>query len=431
MKKNKIVYMAFSADILHEGHINIITKASKLGKIIVGLLTDEAISSFKNIPFLNYEQRLSIIKNIRKVSSVIPQKTLDYTYNLRKLKPDYVVHGDDWKNGVLKHTRLKVKKELKKWSGKLVEFPYHSGISSSLIKKQISNLNIYGQNRVGNLKRLIRIKKFVRIIEAHNSLMGLIIENLKLERNKKIEEFDGMWSSSLTDSLVRGKPDNQSVDLNTRISGLSDILDCTTKPILFDADNGGRIEHLPYVIRSLERQGVSGIVMEDKVGLKRNSLFKDQNKAQQDSIKKFCNKIAIIAKSRRFNDFMIVARVESFILNKGLNDALKRAENYSKAGADAILIHSKADNPNEIFKFSKIFRKSKYYKPLIAVPSSYSKTYEKSLITNGFSLVIYANQLMRATYPAVIDVAKSILKNQRSFEVEKKITPIKKIISLV
>lgn len=423
--------MAFSADILHEGHINIITKASKLGKIIVGLLTDEAISSFKNIPFLNYEQRLSIIKNIRKVSSVIPQKTLDYTYNLRKLKPDYVVHGDDWKNGVLKHTRLKVKKELKKWSGKLVEFPYHSGISSSLIKKQISNLNIYGQNRVGNLKRLIRIKKFVRIIEAHNSLMGLIIENLKLERNKKIEEFDGMWSSSLTDSLVRGKPDNQSVDLNTRISGLSDILDCTTKPILFDADNGGRIEHLPYVIRSLERQGVSGIVMEDKVGLKRNSLFKDQNKAQQDSIKKFCNKIAIIAKSRRFNDFMIVARVESFILNKGLNDALKRAENYSKAGADAILIHSKADNPNEIFKFSKIFRKSKYYKPLIAVPSSYSKTYEKSLITNGFSLVIYANQLMRATYPAVIDVAKSILKNQRSFEVEKKITPIKKIISLV
>ncbi len=431
MKKNKIVYMAFSADILHEGHINIITKASKLGKIIVGLLTDEAISSFKNIPFLNYEQRLSIIKNIRKVSSVIPQKTLDYTYNLRKLKPDYVVHGDDWKNGVLKHTRLKVKKELKKWSGKLVEFPYHSGISSSLIKKQISNLNIYGQNRVGNLKRLIRIKKFVRIIEAHNSLMGLIIENLKLERSKKIEEFDGMWSSSLTDSLVRGKPDNQSVDLNTRISGLSDILDCTTKPILFDADNGGRIEHLPYVIRSLERQGVSGIVMEDKVGLKRNSLFKDQNKAQQDSIKKFCNKISIIAKSRRFDDFMIVARVESFILNKGLNDALKRAENYSKAGADAILIHSKADNPNEIFKFSKIFRKSKYYKPLIAVPSSYSKTYEKSLIANGFSLVIYANQLMRATYPAVIDVAKSILKNQRSFEVEKKITPIKKIISLV
>ena len=387
MKKNKIVYMAFSADILHEGHINIITKASKLGKIVVGLLTDEAISSFKNIPFLNYEQRLSIIKNIRKVSSVIPQKTLDYTYNLRKLKPDYVVHGDDWKTEFLKNTRLKVKKELKKWSGKLVEFPYHSGISSSLIKKQISNLNIYGQNRVGNLKRLIRIKKFVRIIEAHNSLMGLIIENLKLERNKKIEEFDGMWSSSLTDSLVRGKPDNQSVDLNTRISGLSDILDCTTKPILFDADNGGRIEHLPYVIRSLERQGVSGIVMEDKVGLKRNSLFKDQNKAQQDSIKKFCNKIGIIAKSRRFNDFMIVARVESFILNKGLNDALNRAENYSKAGADAILIHSKADNPNEIFKFSKIFKKSKYYKPLIAVPSSYSKTYEKSLITNGFSLV--------------------------------------------
>ena len=430
-KKNKIVYMAFSADILHEGHINIINKASKLGKLVVGLLTDEAISSFKNIPFLNYNQRYSIIKNIRKISKVIPQTTLDYTNNLRKLKPNYVVHGDDWKSGVLKSTRLKVVKELKKWSGKLIEFPYHQGVSSSLIKKKISRLNIYGENRIGNLKRLIKIKKFVRIIEAHNSLMGLIIENLKLERNKKIEEFDGMWSSSLTDSLVRGKPDNSSVDLNTRISGLSDILDCTSKPVLFDADNGGRIEHLPYIIRSLERQGVSGFVMEDKVGLKRNSLFKDQKNTNQDSISKFCNKIKIISKSRRFEDFMIVARIESFILNKGLSDALKRAEAYSKAGADAILIHSKEDTPKEIFKFSKEFRKSKNFKPLIAVPSSYSKTFERELIKNGFKVVIYANQLLRATYPAVLETAKSILKNQRSFEIEKKIIPIKKIISLV
>ena len=376
-KKNKLVYMAFSADILHEGHINIINKASKLGKLIVGLLTDEAIASFKNIPFLNYNQRYSIIKNIKKISKVIPQSTLDYTNNLRLIKPDYVVHGDDWKTSVLRSTRQKVIKEIKKWSGKLIEFPYHQGISSSSIKKKISTLNIYGENRIGNLKRLIKIKKFVRIIEAHNSLMGLIIENLKLERNKKIEEFDGMWSSSLTDSLVRGKTDNSSVDLNTRIAGLSDILDCTSKPVLFDADNGGRIEHLPYVIRSLERQGVSGLVMEDKIGLKRNSLFKDQKNTNQDSIKKFCNKINIIAKSRRFQDFMIVARIESFILNKGLKDALKRAEAYSKAGADAILIHSKEDTPKEIFKFSKEFKKSKNFKPLIAVPTSYSRTFEK------------------------------------------------------
>ena len=431
MKKNKLVYIALSADILHEGHLNIINKASKLGKVIVGLLTDEAIGSFKKIPFLNYQQRLTVVQNIKKISKVIPQTTLDYTSNLRKIKPNYVVHGDDWKEGVLKSTRQKVIKELKKWSGKLIEYPYYRDISSTLIKKKISRLNMYGENRVTNLKRLIKIKKIVRLIESHNSLMGLIVENLKIEKNKKIEEFDGMWSSSLTDSLVRGKPDNQSVEINTRISGLSDLMDCTTKPVLFDADNGGRIEHIPYFIRSLERQGVSGVVIEDKVGLKKNSLFKNQKNVNQDTIKKFCKKIKIIADSRKYEDFMVVARIESFILNKGLKDSLKRAVAYSKAGADAILIHSKSNSPSEIFKFAKEFKKSKFYKPLIAVPSSYSKTKEGDLIKNGFKVVIYANQLIRATYPAVLNAAKSILKNQRSYEIESEITSIKNIISLV
>tara|TARA_B100000123_G_C25735954_1_gene431534 strand:- start:1039 stop:2355 length:1317 start_codon:yes stop_codon:yes gene_type:complete len=430
-KKYKNVYMALSADILHEGHIRIINKASKLGKITIGLLTDEAIASFKNIPFLNYNQRYAVVKNIKEIDKVVPQTTLDYTNNLRKLKPEIVVHGDDWKKGVLKNTRQKVIQELKKWSGKLVEFPYLKGISSSSLKKKISQLNLYGDNRISNLKRLIKIKKFVRLIEAHNSLIGLIIENLKIEKKNKFDEFDGMWSSSLTDSLVRGKPDNQSVEINTRISGLSDLMDCTTKPVLFDADNGGRIEHAPYSIRSLERQGVSGIVIEDKVGLKRNSLFKDQKNVNQDSIVKFCNKIKIMVNSRKNDDFMVVARVESFILGKGLKDALKRSIAYSKAGADAILIHSKSDNPKEIFRFAKEFRKSKFFKPLIAVPSSYSKTREKELIKNGFSVVIYANQLLRATYPALLKTAKSILMNERSYDTEKDITPIKKIISLL
>ncbi len=431
MKKNKLVYVALSADILHEGHLNIINKASKLGKVVVGLLTDEAIASFKKIPFLNYEQRLTVVQSIKKISKVMPQTTLDYTSNLRKIKPNYVVHGDDWKEGILKSTRQKVIRELKKWSGKLIEYPYYRDISSTLIKKKISRLNMYGENRVTNLKRLIKIKKIVRLIESHNSLMGLIVENLKIEKNKKIEEFDGMWSSSLTDSLVRGKPDNQSVEINTRISGLSDLMDCTTKPVLFDADNGGRIEHIPYFIRSLERQGVSGLVIEDKVGLKKNSLFKNQKNVNQDTIKKFCKKIKIIVESRKYEDFMVVARIESFILNKGLNDSLKRAVAYSKAGADAILIHSKSNGPSEIFKFAKEFKKTKFYKPLIAVPSSYSKTKERDLIKNGFKVVIYANQLIRAAYPAVLNAAKSILKNQRSYEVESKITSIKDIISLV
>ena len=431
MKNKKIVYLAMGADILHEGHINIIKKASKLGKIVIGLLTDKAIANYKRLPVLNYEQRFSIINNLKLVSRVIPQYTPDYRPNLNKLRPDYVVHGDDWKKGALKKTRSQVIKELKKWSGKLVEFKYSKGISSSMIRKKINKLNVYSDSRISNLKRLMDVKDLVRIIETHNSLAGLIAENLKITKNNKIFEFDGMWSSSLTESLIRGKPDNQSVELNTRINALSDLMDCTTKPVLFDGDNGGKIEHLPFTIRSLERQGVSGIAIEDKIGLKKNSLFKDQKSAKQDSTKKFCEKIKTIVNARKSNDFLIVARIESFILKKGLNDALKRAELYSKVGADAILIHSKSENPQEVFSFAKKFKKSAHYRPMVAVPSSYSKTKEEDLIKNGFKVVIYANHLLRSAYPAMMQTAKKILVKQRSSETEKHISSIKEIINLI
>ena len=286
------------------------------------------------------------------------------------------------------------------------------------------------ENRITMLRRLINAKKIVRILESHNSLTGLIIEKLKIKKKKKFVEFDGMWSSSLTDSITRGKPDNQSVDYSTRIAGLNEILDVTTKPLIFDADNGGRIEHLSYLVKTLERLGVSAMVMEDKVGLKKNSSFSDQTGAKQDGIKNFCKKINFAKNSKKTDDFMIIVRIESFILKKGLSDALKRAEAYSKAGADAILIHSKEKSPDQIFSFSKKFLKNKYNKPLIAVPSSYSKTNEKKLIKNGFKVVIYANHLLRASYPAMVFVAKKILNYRRSFEVEKKITSIKDIINL-
>ena len=284
---------------------------------------------------------------------------------------------------------------------------------------------------MSRLKRLISSKNIVRILESHNSLTGLIIENLKLEKKNKNLEFDGMWSSSLTDSATKGLPDNSSLSFSARISSLNDIMDVTTKPVVFDADNGGQIEHLPYLIRSLERSGVSAIIMEDKIGLKKNSLFKNQIGTKQDKPKLFANKIKKICNTRQSNDFMVIARIESFILGKGLNDALKRAEIYSKAGADAILIHSKEKNTKEIFSFAKKFRKNKYFIPLVSVPSTYSKVYEKDLIRNGFKLVIYANQLLRAAYPAMQNTAKTILKNSRAFEADKKIIPINEIISLI
>ena len=431
MKSKKKVYVGLSVDIIHEGHINILKTASKYGEVIVGLLTDEAIASYKNIPHLNYNRRKIIVQNIKYVKKVIPQNTLSYVANLNLIKPHFVVHGDDWKKGVQKQTRKDVIKTLKKWSGKLIEPKYTKNISSTLIKNKILEIGASPQNRVSRLKRLISSKSIVRILESHNSLTGLIIENLKIKKKNKNLEFDGMWSSSLTDSATRGLPDNSSLSFSARISSLNDMMDVTTKPLVFDADNGGQIEHLPYLIRSLERAGVSAIIMEDKIGLKKNSLFKNQSGTKQDKPNLFAKKINKICKTRQSNDFMVIARIESFIVGKGLNDALRRAEIYSKAGADAILIHSKEKTTSEIFSFAKQFKKSKNFIPLVSVPSTYSKVYEKDLIKNGFKLVIYANQLLRAAYPAMQNAAKTILEKSRAFEIDKKIIPIKEIINLI
>ena len=326
MKFKKKVYVGLSVDLIHEGHINILKTASKYGDVIVGLLTDEAIASYKNIPYLNFDRRKIVVQNIKYVKKVIPQNTLSYVSNLNLIRPDYVVHGDDWKKGVQKQTRKDVIKTLKKWSGKLIEPKYTENISSTIIKNKILEIGGSPQNRVSRLKRLLASKNIVRILESHNSLTGLIIENLKINKNNKNVEFDGMWSSSLTDSATKGLPDNSSLSFSSRISSLNDIMDVTTKPVVFDADNGGLIEHLPFLIRSLERSGVSAIIMEDKIGLKKNSLFKNQSGTKQDKASLFAKKIKKICDTRQSNDFMVIARIESFIVDKGLKDALKRAE---------------------------------------------------------------------------------------------------------
>ena len=429
--KKKTVYVGLAADILHKGHINILKTANSYGEVTVGLLTDQAIASYKNIPYLDYNKRKVVIENIKYVKKVIPQNTLDYVHNLKLIKPDYVVHGDDWKTGVQKYTRSRVIKTLKKWSGKLIEPKYTKNISSTLIKKEMTNIISSPENRVSRLKRLMNSKDIVRILESHNSLTGLIIEQTSIIKNKKMIEFDGMWSSSLTDSATKGKPDNSSVDFSSRISSLNEMMDATSKPLVFDADNGGQLEHLPFLIRSLERAGTSAIIIEDKIGLKKNSLFKNQSDTKQDKPKIFAKKIEKICNSRSSKDFMVIARIESFIVGKGINDALKRAEIYSKAGADAILIHSKEKSPSEIFAFAREFKKSKKFIPLVSVPSTYSKVYEKDLIKNGFKIVIYANQLLRAAYPAMQNAAKTILVKSRAFEIDKKIIPIKEIINLI
>ena len=429
MKKKKIVYVGLAADILHEGHINILKIAKKLGTVTVGLLTDQAIASYKKIPVLNFRQREVVLRHIKFVKKIIPQHTLDYRPNLKLIRPDFVVHGDDWKVGVQKKIRNQVISILKNWGGKLIEPKYTKNISSSLIKTKLAEIT--PASRISTLRRIIESKELVRVLECHSPLSGLIAENTKIEKKEKIEQFEAMWSSSLTDSSLKGKPDNQSLDFSSRFNSLGDLLDVTTKPLIFDADNGGRLEHLPFTIRSLERLGVSAIIIEDKVGLKKNSLFNDQTNSKQDKIKDFCKKIQLIKKTRNSKDFLIGARIESFILGKGLDDAIKRAKFYSISGADLILIHSKEKNPKEIFAFAKIFKKMSEFKPMVCVPSTYSATKESELIKNGFKIVIYANHMLRASYPGMRSAAETILKNKRALELEEKISSVKEIINLI
>lgn len=428
----KTVYLAMSADIIHNGHINVIQEASKLGEVIVGVLTDEVIASYKRFPLLPYEQRKIIIENIKGVKKVIPQKTLDYEENLVALKPDYVVHGDDWKAGPQKQIRQKVIEILKKWGGELIEVKYTEGVSISKLDAALHQIGTTPQIRMGRLRRLLDMKPLVRILEAHNGLTGLIVEKTKVEKDGQIREFDGMWVSSLCDSTAKGKPDIELVDFTSRLNTVNDILEVTTKPIILDGDTGGQVEHFVYTVRSLERLGVSAIIIEDKVGLKKNSLFGTEVEQTQDSVENFCRKISEGKKVQVTDDFMIIARIESLILKAGMDDAIKRAKAYIEAGADAIMIHSKEKSPQEIFEFCSKYNEFEKRVPLVVVPSSYCQVTETELMEKGVNIVIYANHLIRSAYPAMVNTAKSILENERALEAsEKYCMPIKEILTLI
>jgi phosphoenolpyruvate phosphomutase len=427
----KTVYVGMSADLVHPGHLNIIQEAKKLGEVIVGLLTDEAIASYKRLPHMEFEYRKQIVENIKGVCEVIPQSTLDYRPNLKKICPDYVVHGDDWKEGIQKKTREQVIETLKEWGGELIEVPYTKGISSTLLNQALKEIGITPDQRVKRLRRLIDAKKIVRIIEAHSGLTGLIVENTKVEVNGEIREFDGMWASSLTDSTTKGKPDIEAVDITARTENINDLVEVTTKPIIFDGDTGGKVEHFVFTVRTLERLGVSAIIIEDKVGLKKNSLFGTEVQQEQDSIEGFCEKIKAGKRAQVGHDFMIISRIESLILKQGQEDALKRAKAYIEAGVDAVMIHSKESSPKEILDFCNEYQNFERKVPLVAVPSSYDTIYEDELADAGVNVVIYANQLLRSAYPAMLDTAKKILMNKRSYEARENLMSIKEILTLI
>ena len=428
----KNVYLAMSADIIHIGHLKIIEEAAKYGNLTVGILTDKAIASYKRLPFLPYETRSKTVESIKGVQTVISQDTLDYTHNLLKLKPDYVVHGDDWKTGVQSKVREKVINTIKDWGGELIEPSYTDGISSTMLNASLKDIGTTPNVRLSKLRRLINAKSLVRILESHSGLTGLIIEKTSFINEKGInEEFDGMWSSSLTDSTSKGKPDIEQVDLTTRLQSINDMLESTTKPMIYDGDTGGKPEHFQFTVRTLERLGISAIIIEDKTGLKKNSLFGTAVPQTRDTIEDFSNKIRMGKSAQITDEFMIIARIESFILGDTLEDALERANAYVLAGADGVMIHSKEKSGDDIKSFCLNFRQKNTTTPIVVVPSSYNHIKEEELIEWGANIVIYANHLLRASFPAMQKVTTTILKNKRTSELDNTCMSIKEILELI
>ncbi len=427
----KTVYISLTADSIHHGHMKLFETARKYGDIIIGLLSDKAVAEHKRIPYLNFEQRKKILINFKGVKSVVEQNEWDYSKNIKSLKPDFLVHGDDWKTGHMSEIRRKVLKIMKSYGGKLIEIPHTKGVSSSALINHLNQISVTPDIRRSLLRRTIESKKISKFLEAHSPLSAIIGENTFIEKKGKKIGFDGFWSSSLTDSTVVGKPDNESLDFSQRLNGVDQIFEVTTKPLIMDGDTGGKVEHFEMRIKSAERLGISALIIEDKKGLKKNSLLKDTSRQTQEGKIKFSEKISVGKKAQISDDFMIIARIESFILGKGLNDAISRAHSYIEAGADGIMIHSKSKNPKEVIAFSKVFRKSYKKIPLVSVPSSYNQISEKTLYENGFNIVIYANHMLRASYPAMQHVAKTILEKNRSKEADKKLLSIKEILNLI
>lgn len=427
----KTVYTCFCTDTIHKGHLNIIKQANTYGRVIVGVLCDYQMIRYNRFPTISFEERIEMVRALDGVSEVVVQHEIMYDTILEELRPDYVIHGDNWREGPESVIRENVLANLTKWGGQLIEVPYTWDENIKKLEDMSKSKLAMPEFRRGRLKKLISMCDIVKTIEVHNGLTGLIAEKTVVENNGGLDQFDAMWISSLCDSIAKGKPDIELVDMSSRIRTIDDVMDVTTKPIILDGDTGGLAEHFVYNIRTLERMGVSAIIIEDKIGLKKNSLFGTEVEQTQDTIESFCEKITAGKNAQRTEDFMIIARIESLILERGMEDALSRAFAYVQAGADGIMIHSRKENPIEIFEFCDRFRQKDECTPLVVVPTTYCNTYESELIDHGVNVVIYANQLTRSAFPSMENTAKTILKNHRAKEIEDQLISIKKVITLI
>ena len=427
----KKVYTCFCTSVIHEGHINIINEAKKYGEVIVGVLSDEAMVRFNKFPSVSFEERVDMVRRIEGVSQVVIQKEIMYDSIIAELHPDYVIHGDNWMIGAMKAIRDNVEKLLAEYGGSVIDVPYSYNENIARVDARVREKLAMPEYRRKRLRQLLTMCPIVKTLEVHSGLTGLIAEKTIVETKDGLDQFDAMWISSLCDSTAKGKPDIELVDMTSRFRTIDDVMEVTTKPIIFDGDTGGLTEHFVYTVRSLERMGVSAVIIEDKTGLKKNSLFGNDVEQTQDTIENFCAKIAAGKKVQLTDSFMIIARIESLILEQGLEDALIRAKAYVEAGADGIMIHSRKKDPAEILEFCDLFRKEDKKTPIVVVPTSFNSVTEAELASHGVNIVIYANQLTRSAFPAMEQTAKDILKYHRALEVDDRLMPIKQIISLI
>ena len=425
------VYTCFCTDVIHAGHMNIINEAKKLGDVIVGVISDKAMVKFNRFSAISFEERIKLVEDIPEVSKVVVQDTVMYDSVINELKPDYVIHGDNWLEGPMKAIRDNVESLLSQYGGRIVDVPYTYNEEVKHVDTIMREKLAMPEYRRPRLRKLIDICDVVKTLEVHSGLTGLIAEKTIVENDGELAQFDAMWISSLCDSTAKGKPDIELVDMTSRFRTIDDVTEVTTKPIIFDGDTGGLTEHFVYTVRTLEKMGVSAVIIEDKVGLKKNSLFGTEVEQTQDSIEHFCEKIRAGKKVQLTEDFMIIARIESLILEKGMEDALERAAAYVKAGADGIMIHSRKKDPSQILEFCDRFRSTDPSTPIVVVPTSFNSIKESELAEHGVNVVIYANQLTRSAFPAMEQTAKDILKYHRAMEVDERLMSIKQIISLI
>ena len=427
----KTVYTCFCTDVIHDGHLNIIEKAHQRGKVIVGCLSDEALIRYNRFPTVSQDERLQLYRSIDGVEEVVLQNDMLYDDVIARLRPDYIVHGDNWLQGPERAIRDHVEALVAAYGGELIDVPYTYSDKVKKIDLQLREKLAMPEYRRKCLRQLIRMTPVVKVLEAHSGLTGLIVEKTVVEHDGKLDQFDAMWVSSLCDSTAKGKPDIELVDMTSRFRTIDDIMEVTTKPIIFDGDTGGLAEHFVYTVRSLERMGVSAIIIEDKKGLKKNSLFGTEVEQTQASIEEMSAKIAAGKRAQLTDDFMIIARIESLILEKGMEDALARARAFVQAGADGIMIHSRRKDPAEIVEFCDRFRAEDEDTPIVVVPSSFNTITEEELAGHGVNIVIYANQLTRSAFPAMQRTAEDILRYHRAKEVDERLMPIKQIITLI